>query len=160
MHLTVSKICELLVDAPRERPFLKERIRHWARVGLIRSVGDKHPGTGRHREYDGQALVDIVVLNALAEMGLQIASLRAVLSASRALIRKWWYEIMKGNTETVYLEVSNFSSKEATVRELRTQGKYLPRPESISGEVHLLINVTTIIQKIRHATEKSNAENA
>jgi DNA-binding transcriptional MerR regulator len=88
MPLTVSEIAHRLA-IPERQAALRERIRHWTREGLVKPIGEKNPGTGRHRQYDESVLVDVAILDALARLGIQVRGLHAVLRQANELIETW-----------------------------------------------------------------------
>jgi len=53
-----------------------DRLRNWTKEGLISTSGERHPGTGRARQYSQKALVDAVLLQALTD-GTGIAAVSA-----------------------------------------------------------------------------------
>ena len=70
-------------DAAPDRDALIARIRHWTREGLLETVGDLHPGTGRPKGYPWSAVYDAAVLNALADHGVQVGSMYSILYVAR-----------------------------------------------------------------------------
>ena len=46
---------------------LIQRVRHWTRERLILPLGERHPGTGRHRVYGDAAVQYALILGALAD---------------------------------------------------------------------------------------------
>ena len=119
-----------------------ERICHWTREGLIKPLGEKNPGTGRHRRYDENTLAEVAVLNALAGLGMQIASLRSVLPVATELIEKWRKKY-KDHGDLIFLEIANLNGA-PIVRECFA--KQLLQTEH--AEASLLINITSILQRI------------
>jgi DNA-binding transcriptional MerR regulator len=87
MPFTVSEIARRLAS-PERQTTLRERIRHWTREGLVHPIGEKNPGTGRHRFYKESVLVDVAILNALAGLGVQVRNLNAVLDRANELIKE------------------------------------------------------------------------
>src|SRR5262249_28388325 len=86
MSLTVSEIAERIRKPSDEKSMIVERLRHWTREGLISTSGEKNPGTGRKRRYDESVLKSAAILNAMADIGLQLNMQRYVLQeANRAL---------------------------------------------------------------------------
>jgi hypothetical protein len=59
-----------------ESDTLFERVRHWTREGLLNVDGELNPGTGRNREYPESELGKARVLNALAELGIGLKTMR------------------------------------------------------------------------------------
>jgi len=47
-----------------------DRIRGWTDVGLLKAVGEKHPGTGRKRRYPETTIYDALLLTALLDVGI------------------------------------------------------------------------------------------
>jgi hypothetical protein len=70
-----------------------ERLRHWARMGLLAPVGETNPGTGFHRRYGEDAIVRAAVLNVLADMGYKVTALdrglRHALNKAVGARRQW-----------------------------------------------------------------------
>jgi hypothetical protein len=52
-----------------------ERIKHWIKLKLLRPLGARNPGTGRHLTFNEFALIDAFVLTALADHGIRLAEL-------------------------------------------------------------------------------------
>ena len=46
---------------------LVERIRAWTKEGLLAPVGEKNPGTGRHRRYPYSAVAEAMLLKVLSD---------------------------------------------------------------------------------------------
>jgi DNA-binding transcriptional MerR regulator len=106
MPFTVSEIARRLAS-PERQTTLRERIRHWTREGLVHPIGEKNPGTGRHRLYEESVLVDVAILNALAGLGVQVRNLNEVLDRANELIKeeaKHPKEIREA--ERIYLVIS------------------------------------------------------
>lgn len=55
-----------------------ERVSHWTREGLLKPYGDEHPGTGRKREYAEEEMKKARLLNALADFGVGIKTMKRV----------------------------------------------------------------------------------
>jgi hypothetical protein len=47
-----------------------DRVKNWAKEGLIKPVGDKNPGSGRARRYAKKSLIDAVLIQTLVNAGL------------------------------------------------------------------------------------------
>jgi hypothetical protein len=52
-----------------------ERIKHWIKMRLLRPLGRRNPGTGRHLQFNEFALVDALVLTTLADHGIRLVEL-------------------------------------------------------------------------------------
>jgi hypothetical protein len=57
-----------------------ERIRHWTREGLLLPHGEENPGTGRKREYAESEVGKARLLNALANFGITIKTMKVILA--------------------------------------------------------------------------------
>src|SRR5262249_43168087 len=53
------------------------------------TVGKKHPGTGSHRAYEDWVVEDAVLLNAMADLGLQIDTMRDALAQAQMKRSEW-----------------------------------------------------------------------
>jgi DNA-binding transcriptional MerR regulator len=166
MRFTVSQIAEILVE-PAYQPALIERIRHWTREGLVHPVGAKNPGTGRHREYEDPALVEIAVLEALADLGLQIRQQHSALKILREKMRDGdtWYEWMDKVRKgiPVYLAFSNLGGETPTFKELfahiNRETKLHELKFNALTRGTILVNFTSLIQKISKGYQILQSEN-
>jgi DNA-binding transcriptional MerR regulator len=93
--LTVGQIAEILVRvgcAP-DVAGTTERLRHWTREGFLKPIAVHHEGTGKHRRYSQDAVFDALVLNAFADVGIQIAAKRNLiidaLVQAKAAYKEW-----------------------------------------------------------------------
>jgi hypothetical protein len=78
--LTVSLIAERIwsPEGQLTKPQVIDRLRNWTKEGLLVPLGDKNPGTGRHRYYPYTALADVLLLTVLTDaIGLQAVKARA-----------------------------------------------------------------------------------
>src|SRR5215831_966401 len=94
--LTVGEIAALMKPvAPNEVAMaaLIERLRHWTKEGLLQSIEMPERGTGRHRRYHPEVVIDAIVLNALADVGLSVAThhrrVQDALAVAHYAIQKW-----------------------------------------------------------------------
>lgn len=74
-NITVKELAQRICRPNEEMSAVVERLRNWTKEGLLETVGDKNPGTGRPRRYDNDALTDALILTTLADIG--IPSVRA-----------------------------------------------------------------------------------
>jgi DNA-binding transcriptional MerR regulator len=101
MALTVREIADRIVRTPGvDKAALIERLRHWTREGLLTPIGDKHPGTGRQRQYNDSAVFDAAILNALADHGLQVGVQQTVLALGK--------HFLETRPSSGYLEIARF----------------------------------------------------
>jgi DNA-binding transcriptional MerR regulator len=89
MALTVSQIADRIAKRGAGKRVLIRRLRHWTREGLLKPIGKKHPGTGSHREYYDWALEDAALLNAMADLGLQVDIMRTALAVAQQIRSAW-----------------------------------------------------------------------
>jgi DNA-binding transcriptional MerR regulator len=106
MPLTVSEIADRLAK-PGAKAALIERIRHWTRERLLTPVGKRNPGTGRHRIYDESVLEDVIILNAMADMGLTVGLQRTALMLARHAKAEWRDKAKRG--VNLFLEIDTVS---------------------------------------------------
>ena len=72
--LTVGELAALLYNAEPRTAVLAERIRGWTKQKLLAPISGER-GTGKHFRYAASAVVfEVLLLNALANTGLHIAS--------------------------------------------------------------------------------------
>ncbi len=76
--LTAGEIASKLASDEELIPHLVERIRHWTREGLLRPVGERNPGTGKHRRYNNDAVLQAAILNAFTDAGMTTSTLRSL----------------------------------------------------------------------------------
>jgi hypothetical protein len=90
--LTVGELAALLYNAEPRTAVLAERIRGWTKQKLLAPISGER-GTGKHFRYDASAVVfEVLLLNALANTGLHIAScpyIYSVLTQLRDKLPKW-----------------------------------------------------------------------
>ncbi len=150
MPLTVSQIAERMGASGADRTALIERLRHWTREGLLAPIGDRNPGTGRHRTYDESILDEVAILNALADQGIDVAAQRefiGVLNLTKGVKSSWRRKAEQGID--LYLEISKFP-KEARVPARRgvflREGKEdLIHP---AAELSLVFNLTKLLERV------------
>lgn len=68
-----------------------DRIRNWTKEGLVKPVGEAHPGKGRARQYDQWGMIDAALLQVLTECtGMPAVKVQPMLEAAREhLIKNW-----------------------------------------------------------------------
>jgi hypothetical protein len=65
------------------------RFRNWEKTGIIKSLGDRHPGTGRKKRYSGAALIESVLLQKIiTSIGSPAVSLKPLLDRVSEMTRK------------------------------------------------------------------------
>jgi hypothetical protein len=142
--LTVGQIVERLGSLAPDPAAASERIRHWTREKLLVPVDQHHAGTGRHRQYSGQASYDAAVLTALANVGLQLVSrpyIQAALNQARAVLQKW----KKGKSSgDFFLAISQRTGSEPTV----SVHERVIKPEP-TAEIVIALNLSQLFSVVR-----------
>ena len=167
MSFTVSEIAEILVEAPEDQLALIERIRHWTREGLIQPIGSKHPGTGRHREYENLVLLEVSVLEALAGLGLKVGQQQTALKLLKARMKDGYgdgYEAVKSWIEkghhrmVIYLAFSNLGGEKPRLDEIHSQIishlhdlQFRPVDDAV-----VLVNISQIIESMSRKLKNHN----
>jgi hypothetical protein len=123
MPKTVREIARQVKPGSSETELdaLVERIAHWTRERLLTPIGRQNPGTGRHRRYADAAVIDVMVLDAMANEGVPIETMRLVIFMVREQIRTGeWRE--KAN---VFLEIDRFPGGQLSAY-LRYDREFMP----------------------------------
>jgi DNA-binding transcriptional MerR regulator len=104
---TVAAMAELIRNDDVDPAAAIERLRTWTTEGLLTPLGDRNPGSGKHRTYDESSAYDAAILNNLADAGFPIGKQRyfliVLLCAERA--KKLWQQ---KSSKTLYLEIARF----------------------------------------------------
>jgi DNA-binding transcriptional MerR regulator len=103
MAMTVSEMADRAAKRGADRTTFIERVRHWTRERLLKPLGQRHPGRGRHRAYSDSALEDALLLNAMTNLGIQIEIQRTALLLAHDA-KKDWREKAKQGVD-VFLEI-------------------------------------------------------
>ena len=89
---TMSEIAERIRNPDEELGAVIDRLKNWAKEGLLQPVGEKHPGTGRHRYFPESALIDAAVLHVMTnQIGMQAVTawkLRKLFTDTRKWFKK------------------------------------------------------------------------
>jgi DNA-binding transcriptional MerR regulator len=96
MLMTVTEMAERAGVPPINRPPFVDRIKYWAGTGLIKPVGERRPGSGRHRRFDDSALEDVLLLHDLADYGIPIGVAETALILARDAKKGWRSKVAKG----------------------------------------------------------------
>jgi hypothetical protein len=89
--MTLGELVESLANTDPRAAVLTERIRGWVKMRLIVPLPGER-GSGKHHRYGRAAVYEIVMLNALANFNLPIASLswvESALSQLREVLPSW-----------------------------------------------------------------------
>jgi hypothetical protein len=69
-QMNVREIADFVRRPHETTKTVIDRIRSWADYGILRPVGEKHPGTGKKRRYGPETIVDATLLTAITDLGL------------------------------------------------------------------------------------------
>jgi hypothetical protein len=74
---TIREIAERIRKPDEDLGVVIDRLKNWVKEGLLQPVGEKNPGTGRHRHFPESALIDAAILHVLtAQIGMQAVMAR------------------------------------------------------------------------------------
>jgi hypothetical protein len=90
--LTISEIAERIRKPDEELGAVIDRLKNWVKEGLLEPVGEKNPGTGRHRRFPENALIDAAILHVMTDqIGMQAVTawkLRKLFKETRKAFKK------------------------------------------------------------------------
>jgi hypothetical protein len=88
--LTVSEIAERVQKPGEELRTAVDRVRNWTKEGLLKPVGDIHPGTGRKKQYSEKAAIRALILQAISDAtGGRSVYLAHMIEEVEARLRKY-----------------------------------------------------------------------
>jgi DNA-binding transcriptional MerR regulator len=145
MPFNVSEIADRIRRPGQSQAAVIERIRHWTSERLLSPHGKRNPGTGRHRLYDDFVLEDAALLNAMADMGLQIGVMRIALAVA-SQERTEWGEAKTAEGITLFLQI-----------DFPRSGKPLPRIHfggaeafaPFGSEKSIVFNLTELFSRLK-----------
>ncbi len=79
--MSLRELSQRLASRPDEVGLVARRIRHWTNEKLIETVGDRHSGKGRHRQYSLAGIVTAALLWELSKYNLPVGVLEKILPA-------------------------------------------------------------------------------
>jgi hypothetical protein len=79
--MSLRELSQRLASRPDEVDLVARRIRHWTNEKLIETVGDRHSGKGRHRQYSLAGIVTAALLWELSKYNLPVGVLEKILPA-------------------------------------------------------------------------------
>lgn len=106
--LTVGEVAQALAPIAPNVAATVQRLRHWTREQMLVPAEQIHAGTGRHRQYDADAVYDAAVLHAATNAGLNISSQRHLidaLSQVRFALPNWKLAVSRGAYAPLYLHI-------------------------------------------------------
>jgi DNA-binding transcriptional MerR regulator len=153
MLLTVNEIAMRLEKGKRERAALVERIRHWTREGLITPEGEKNPGTGRHRQYRENVLADVALLNVLAQTGIQVSSLNAILRYVEKAKSQTSGHSKEDRDHFICIRLGGGKGNYGGFF-VPTDSQEIAVPKSLCGDAAIIINISQIARKSVNVIEE------
>jgi DNA-binding transcriptional MerR regulator len=143
-EFTVSQIAERIRAPGEALNTVADRLRNWTKEGLLRPIGQKNPGTGRHRRYSESALIDALVLHVLAD----VVGMPAVKARSfSALFDEVRGELKKKPTRDRFVAIRWVTDAEWEVGTSYSDGL----PGLLSGskyEAHVVINLRKLYERL------------
>jgi len=145
--LTAGQIIECVRRPGADVATLQERIRNWTKEGALLPYGERSPGTGKHRKYDVDAIIDVAVLDVIAEARIPIAGrdLLFALSLARAAHQKWFKH--KDHKDLYFLEILSIQNIPWRAK-IANLHKGEPRITP-GAALSIIIPLTPIFQRIR-----------
>jgi hypothetical protein len=140
LPITVGEIAEAL--QPIHVPTVIERLRYWTREGLLPSLEMGKRGVGRHVVYHPDVAFDAYVLNALADMGVAVATKRHVITDALAAARNARKEWERTNAKGPFrLAISLYASKGGRIEVKAFEGRVVDDP---LATVTFIVNISQI----------------
>jgi hypothetical protein len=146
--LSARDIAEAISDTGEGQSLAFERVRHWAREGLLPLTGEKHPGTGRKRMFDASAFALARVLHEMAGYGIGVrepffAAAAKVVRAYLARLKTCAFEAKDASVYLIIEIVGSNASARLDVQE-KSAGEHRPKidPDATSA---LVLNLSKLI---------------
>lgn len=83
MRITVAQMADRAGKRGDAKELFIQRVRHWTRERLLRPLGETNPGTGKHRLYSDAAFHEALILEAMTDRGIPIATQRLIIGVVR-----------------------------------------------------------------------------
>jgi hypothetical protein len=108
---SVREVAERIQHRGEDTTAVVDRLRNWTKEGLLKAIGEKNPGTGRKRRYSEAAVIDALILNTIAGMGIpaiKVGQLRGAHHTALQLARIAAKEVTDRDRvgQTIYLVVA------------------------------------------------------
>ena len=120
-----------------------DRLRNWTKVGIIQSEGEKHPGTGRAKQYSSAAILEAVLLQAFSNA---LGSPAVLLSPHVKQISKMVQQGILSDASVVVIsgppDVPDLRLGDVKLKNL---GRYMSKHP---GEVHIVLNLFQIFKRL------------
>jgi hypothetical protein len=153
--LTIGEVAARVRDLGRNPLTVTENLRHYAKLGFFNIVGGAGEGTGRHRQYDPDAVYDAAILVALADAGLHPGEQRWIadaISMCRHTLREWKQARRKGQTTERFFTVS-FYPPQRTAYLVHGPGRPAKKRPIESTAVEITINIGLLWSTLEKAAE-------
>lgn len=118
---------------------LVERVRAWTKEGLLVPIGEKNPGTGRHRRYPQSAVAEAMLLKVLSDaigrmQGIKTRAFGDLLQAAKE-------ELAKNTGEGKLLVVGLAAEGGAAEINLAQSDELLQILEKSRHEAHFIVDL-------------------
>src|SRR5262249_40811128 len=114
--LSSGEIADRIARSPEELPAIRERLRHWTREGLLVPIGDRKPGSGKHRRYETPALLDAAILNILADHGIPVVGRDLLYALARTRVAGADWQAKQKAGIHYYLQIASVWGKSGRYR--------------------------------------------
>jgi hypothetical protein len=131
------------------------RVKNWTREGLIRPVGDRHPGTGRARQYHRRVLFEAALLQVLVDCtGIGAISAGPLLDAAKKKLSMLSIIKSDGDFENTVLLIGRSMGVNEFYMDIGPLDK-LPGMLQESGpcDTHTIVNLKLLLDRV--LTEKA-----
>jgi len=170
-QFTVSELAELVapvvsgsgVRSEDDIDLIIRRIRSWTLSGALKTVGDPHIWSGRHRRYGKVSIYVAAVLNVLAENDQSIATLLSVSQLIRAVaddppiivgepLRAW--QIALAGEKLVYLATSAIGPNPAVPMSGSRHAQFIVAEDNLAAHLGgllggVFVNLTATLGSIK-----------
>src|SRR5262249_39151982 len=153
-----GEIAERIARSLDELPAIRERLRHWTREGLLIPIGDRNPGSGKHRRYEAPALLDAAILNILADHGIPVVGRDLLYALSRARVAGADWQVKQKAGVHYYLQIASIWGKSGGYRRQAEvyEGKAPHLPDATFA---FTVNLTHIFIELQKR-ERSHGDNS
>jgi hypothetical protein len=151
MPLSVEEIADRICPLSKDWEAVRERVRYWARSGILTPWGGVAPGKGRARLFERAAVIDAALLSALLDLGLTGLGGEA-LPYVRALVQEAAHAWAQGDRRARWVEI---------LPGAKTAFPHVNKPQvTLTAAGSVLVNLTPLFARLAwSAADEEIAEN-
>jgi hypothetical protein len=168
LQLSVKDIADA-IQRPGERlEAVIDKVRFWSDQGLIHQVGERNPGKGRARRYNGENLLEAGLLEVLTNVVAMPAVLAApYMRAIKKLIAEDWANALRSGqpvpaitvapADRPFLVISKLHGKSGTtVARLAAKdlSQHHMRPQTQRYDAHITIDLQLMFERLLSPLEE------